>query len=122
MENSSPAKPPRKPDVSWNPVILSVVVYPGIGQFMQRRMFPALAYFCAFTLIVLVFSRITHLYMKQVLELFNLALSGETVDAQGLPPIKILLKPFAVLMLIYLANVFDIFRGRCRLIREAAQK
>jgi hypothetical protein len=122
MEPSPPVKTPRKPDTSWNPVILSVVVYPGIGQFMQRRMFPALAYFCAFTLIVLVFSRITHLYLKEVVELFNRALSGEAVDAQGLPPIKYLLKPLAVLLLIYFANVFDIFRGRSKLIKTTAQK
>lgn len=107
----------RKPDGSWNPVILSVVVYPGIGQWMQRRYPASLLFGSTFTIMAAVFVFIFLRYLREVIPLFQQALAGELLTPAELPALLTIIKPFGILMFIYLANVVDILRGRLAVLR-----
>lgn len=97
---------------SWLPVIMSIVVYPGVGQWMQKRRNIAMLYMVAFTIMALLFTWILVVYLQHVIPIVVDALEGNSVEGQKLPPLKQVLRPFAIVMFIYTANVFDAVRGR----------
>lgn len=121
-DQPTPKSGRRDPDGSWNPVIMSVVVYPGIGQWMQKRHVSGSVYAIIFTLMAILFAMVFHAYIKTVIPVIHQALLGEQVDITTLPPLKILIQPFAIVVFIYFANVVDVLRGRLQVIRYLAQK
>jgi hypothetical protein len=121
MTNESTAAN-KSGDASWTPVILSVAIYPGIGQWMQKRRNAGTFYLAAFTLISLLFSWILFLYLREVIPLLRDALQGQPLDGREFPPLRELLHPFGGLLFIYFANVIDVLRGRDHLRKAAAAR
>ena len=112
----------REPDGSWNPVIMSVVVFPGIGQWMQKRHVSGSIYATIFGLMGTLFTMVLYTYMKNLIPLFQQALRGELMEPAEIPPLKTLIQPFALVLFIYIANVVDVLRGRLQVIKYLAQK
>ena len=122
MNDPIPSKKSDLPDTSWNPVIYSVIIYPGIGQWMQKRRATGVFFGAAFTVVILVLTVVITAYVKQIIPLFEQALAGSEVTVQQLPPLKSTLQPFTFMMVVYLANVIDVLWGRRKAIRALAQK
>lgn len=108
----------KKPDASWFPVIMSITVYPGIGQWLQKRRTAGSIYLAFFTVIAALFTWTMFVYMRELIPLLREALSGTLIEPATIPPLSNILKPFAVVLFIYLGNVVDVLRGRMQLIRE----
>jgi len=121
MENISP-EDAELGNASWLPVIMSVVVYPGVGQWMQKRRVSGSVYLVMFTLMAILFTWVLVVYLKQLMPVLISALEGTTIEGQETPPLKSILHPFAVVMFIYFANVVDVLRGRIQLRRHLLQK
>lgn len=98
--------------------MLSGFVYPGMGQFAQRRWAVGLLYGGAFTILFLGFMAIC---LRTVILYYRLGLYGETPGR--LPPLGATLVLFAACIGVYLANVGDActaYRRSCR--RAALQR
>jgi len=119
IDDQPTSKSGRKdPDSSWSPVVMSVVVYPGIGQFMQKRFGWGTVYAITFTLMGIIFVKIFHTYIMEVIPVFQRALLGELSEPATIPPIKNLIQPLAALLIIYFGNVVDVLRGRIFIIKQ----
>lgn len=114
--------PKREPDGSWSPVILSAVVYPGIGQWMQKRYVSASVYGIIFGLMAVLFAVVLYQYLREAVAILHAVLDGRSDGPTSLPPLKIILQPFAIVLFIYLANVVDVLRGRLQVRAYLAQK
>jgi len=112
----------RQPDGSWTPVILSVVVYPGIGQWMQKRYVSGSVYGIIFGLMAVLFAVVFYQYLRDAVAILHAALEGRTEGPTSLPPLKIIIQPFVMVLFIYLANVVDVLRGRLQVRTFLAQK
>lgn len=92
------------------PLIVSAFVYPGAGQFMQRRWVPAVFFSASFTalLLWLLFGVIVPLF-RTLQSVLDWASTGAD---EPLAPISMLnvLIPFLAALLIYLANLADVVR------------
>lgn len=102
-------------DASWFPVLASVTLYPGIGQWMQKRRFAAVGYFTVFTIMAAIFTWIFYRYLQEVIPLIRAALLGELDDPTGIPSLETILKPFAAVLFIYAGNCVDVMIGRLKL-------
>jgi len=109
-------------DASWLPVIMSSVVYPGVGQWMQKRRVSGSVYLVMFTMMAILFTWVLIVYLKQLMPVLMDALEGTTVEGRDIPPLKSVLQPFAIVMFIYFANVVDVLRGRIQLRHILLQK
>lgn len=117
--SETPVDPqPKKPDASWLPVLMSVAVYPGIGQWMQKRQTAGSIYVAFFTIIAALFAWTLFIYLREVISVIQEALNGTADQGTALPPLGNILKPFAVVLFIYLGNVVDVLRGRFELLRN----
>ncbi len=116
---SEPAKNKRPPDNTWVPVIWSVVVFPGIGQWLQQRRNAGTFYCAVFSLLALVFTRIMYLYLSEVVPLMRDALMGEPLHDRTFPPLKNIIMPFGAVLFVYLANVVDVLKGRLQLQKKS---
>lgn len=112
----------RQPDGSWTPVILSVAVYPGIGQWLQKRYASGSVYGIIFGLMAILFAVVFYRYMCDVVPILQAALERRYDGTPPVPPLKILIQPFGIVLLIYLANVVDVLRGRLQVRAFLAQK
>lgn len=108
----------KDPDGSWNPVIMSVVVFPGIGQWMQKRHVSGSIYAIIFALMGTLFSMVLYKYVKGLIPIFQQALQGQVIESAEIPPLKIVIQPFAIVIFIYFANVVDVLRGRLQVIQH----
>lgn len=90
------------------PVLLNAVVYPGAGQFMQRRWLPAIFFTLSFTVALALF-----LYALAIILIryYRLGFSQEVVSP--LPPgsLRALGVSFAASLLLYLAALLDAYRA-----------
>lgn len=108
-------------DASWLPVIMSIVVYPGIGQWMQKRRVSGSVYLVMFTLVAILFTWVLVVYLKELLPLIQAAFEGNLKEGQTFPPLKSVLQPFAIVLFVYFANAVDVLRGRIQ-IRNALKQ
>ena len=97
---------------SWVPVIFSSVVYPGIGQFMQRRSTAGFVYAVSFGLVAVLMVLVLVTYFRELIPILQRALEGSPPEADAPPDWKDLLKPLGLVLFIYVANVVDVLRGR----------
>jgi len=121
MEHVSPQNA-KLGDASWLPVIISIAVYPGVGQWMQKRRVSGSVYLVMFTLMAILFTWVLVVYLKQLMPVMIDALQGSTVEGREIPPLKSILQPFAIVLFIYFANVVDVLRGRIQLRHILLQK
>lgn len=102
------------------PILLSALVYPGVGQFVQRRWFMALVYMGSFTALAGVVALLAFRYFKidfKDLTYFQTDwLSHRTANPYREP----LNKALIVWGAIFAANVFDTWWGFMRLRRARA--
>ena len=95
--------------------MLSGFVYPGLGQFVQRRWAAGLFYGGVFTLLFLGFMA---LCLRTIILFYRLGLYGE--DAGPLPSAAVTLVLFAACIGAYVANVGDAYLAHRRACRRAA--
>ena len=114
-------KTPKPADDSMVPVFYSIVVYPGVGQWMQHRKTFSLFYGIVFFIFACIFAWIFYKYLSQVIPIIRNALEGALPGGSAeLPPLSTILKPFTAVMIVYFANVADVIRGRSRLRKPSA--
>ena len=93
------------------PVFVSTLVYPGGGQFLQKRWIPATLFTLSFTMAFIVFA------IAAVRILTSYYRMGFEFDTYQPPEIHLgkLLLWFGVSMIIYAANVLDVTLAQLRL-------
>lgn len=101
----------RKPAGGKLPLVMSGLVYPGVGQFMQRRVLWGLVYGIAFTIFFIVLCVVT---VQQICAVINQP--EHLRDA-----IRAIGRPFALLGLIWLANLYDVWWADRRHARGSAE-
>jgi len=98
-------KPLHRP--SRAPIYLSAFVYPGAGQFMQRRrragLLFALAFSAAFLALVVTAGLVIVSYYSFALDFHEARASGPSA------PVPVLVILFAVTLAIYIGNLIDVW-------------
>jgi hypothetical protein len=99
--------PPRRKRASRGPVYLSALVYPGVGQMVQKRWGAGLTYAALFTVCFLAFLICASIV---IVHYYSIAFNFETFKADALPvgPMGVL---FFVTLFVYIANLFDTHRA-----------
>jgi hypothetical protein len=96
------------------PIMLSAFVYPGLGQFVQRRWAAGLIYLLSFTVFFVIFGRNVLVPLFQTLQaVLDFAAgegNGKMVSAS---PLGILV-PFGLSTLIFFASLMDVIRASRR--------
>lgn len=87
----------------WLPLILSATAWPGAGQFMQKRKFWGAVYASGFTLFTGIFFVLLFPVLKRLLDAW---LGGPPPDPVNW---KQVLRPLAVALGIYAANLYDVW-------------
>lgn len=105
LQNTPP--PLRPPDRL--PILYSAFVYPGAGQFLQKRPFAGWAYAVCATVFLVLFAAVLAQYFREVVAAVRAMLEGTYAPAQDEPHVRQLLMPGALLLAIHLANVFDVW-------------
>jgi uncharacterized protein with PQ loop repeat len=105
------AKLGESSDATWGPVFFSTVIYPGTGQWMQKRHVAGMLYFCVFTIVAAIFSWLLYKYLKEIIPLFRDALVGNAMEGKSLPPLSNIVQPFILVLLVYFVNVIDVLYG-----------
>jgi hypothetical protein len=93
------------------PILLSALVYPGIGQFVQRRWLWGLAYMGSFTAISGVTALIAFRYFKIEFKDLTYFQTDWVTHRADNPYTHTLLKALALCIAIFVANIFDAWMG-----------
>lgn len=101
---AGPSAPRRQP---FTPMLLSALVCPGAGQFMQRRWAPAVFFMTAFTASFVWFTVRVLATLKAYYE-FAFNFSGASGESPGLVGIAM---PFGLCLLLYVAGLIDTALG-----------
>lgn len=97
------------------PIFLSALVYPGSGQFLQRRWLAGLFYSVVFTIFFcLLLSAVLKPLMGTLDAAFSWAARQENRPFQTISVPRVIVL-FAGLVLLYVANVTDVIRAARRL-------
>jgi hypothetical protein len=108
MNGDSPsAPPPLAGPPSRTPVLYSAFIFPGMGQYMQRRRGMALLYGLSAGVATLLFLVVFTRYFYTITQGLADKLLGQYVPDPDAPPLRSLLMPGVYLLAIYLANVYD---------------
>ncbi len=108
-------QPPPLPQRNrTNPILLSALVYPGLGQYHTGRRTIGLLYAAGFTLALAIFLVFFVRYFQDVLHLVESWWSGDYQPEEGTPSARQLLMPGIYLLVVYLANVYDVAWHRCK--------
>jgi len=96
------------------PLLLSAFVYPGAGQFLQKRWIPATCYMTAFTIFmcILLFN-----VMKPMFQNMTTAMSwAATGSNENFTKISIpgIVGPFVLAMITYITNIWDTAKADLR--------
>lgn len=113
---NEPAK--KQGDASWVPVFWSVAVFPGTGQWMQRRRNAGTFYAGVFLFLAVMLAWVLIVYLKQAIPVIRDALAGVPLEGRELPPLRAILMPFFAVMFVYVANAVDVLRGRLQLKKD----
>jgi hypothetical protein len=97
------------------PIMLSGLVFPGVGQCSQRRWVAGVLYGTAFTLL---FGLFLFTCLRTLVAFYRLGFSAET-SAHPPSPLPVVLL-FLATMLVYLLNLFDTYRAQRRINRAKA--
>lgn len=118
MDGSFNATRPRAPArTARQAVLLSALVYPGVGQAVQGRWLAALAYGFCFTAALVWFLWLAGLIIVAV---YQFALNFNTQPAPSVHW-RPMAAAFVSSMLLYVANVFDAWRASRRIFSPANQ-
>ena len=97
------------------PIMLSALIFPGVGQCSQRRWVAGVLYGTAFALL---FGLFLFTCLRTVVAFYRLGFSGATSahPPSSLPVVLL----FLATMLVYLLNLFDTYRAQRRIDRAKA--
>ena len=104
-------KPPSKKKPSRIPILLSTFICPGAGQLLQRRWRTGVVFMLGF---FTAFAWVMTLALQNIIGYYRLAFEFDTYEPE---PVGILnlLPAFGIALLIYLANVIDVFIAQNRI-------
>jgi uncharacterized metal-binding protein len=96
------------------PIFLSALVYPGAGQFLQRRWLVGLFYSVTFTILfVLLLSAVLKPLMGTLDAAFRWAAQQENRPFQTISAVRVIVL-FVGLIMVYVANLTDVVRASRR--------
>ena len=95
-------------------MVLSALVCPGAGQFVQRRWFAGLLFMLAFAASFIVFAVVA---VELIASYYRMAFEFETYEPPEIRPGRLLF-PFAVAIGIYVVNLVDVALARFRTCRK----
>jgi hypothetical protein len=100
-----------KENSSRLPVLVSALVYPGLGQFMQSRILPGIVYTALSTLFTVLVCYFTVQYVRPAIEAWLGISDGTTASPPSLRPLQL---SAGALLVVYLANVYDVWLAHRR--------
>ena len=98
---------PALPPPSKTPILCSAFIFPGIGQYLQRRMLHALLYGITGAIATIIFLIVFTRYFYTITQGLADKFLGVYVPDPDAPPLRSLLMPGVYMVAIYLANVYD---------------
>ncbi len=96
-------------------ILLSSLIFPGLGQLAQKRWLAAIITAGTF---MLVFSLFVFRSCEAILEFYRLGLEG--LSPENVPSIWGIVGLFVLCIVIYLANVYDVFLAHRRIATRMA--
>lgn len=106
--NAPPERPESKPPLT--PILYSAVIFPGIGQFQQRRKGAGLLYVSAATVACILFVAMLAMHGPPALRAtWDMWTSGSVDPSRMLDELKPITQSICFLFAVYLANVYDVW-------------
>jgi hypothetical protein len=99
------------------PVLLSAMVCPGAGQFVQKRWGAGITYLLCF---LAAFIYVMLAAGKIIISYYRLGFEFDTYKPEPVSMLNLLL-PFGLAVLIYLANIMDVFIAQQRIHSKQAR-
>ena len=100
--------PPLPLRIDRKPILFSALLYPGAGQYMVGRKVAAVAYAACFTVALAVFLAFFFRYFSEVWEMLKTWWSSPDLAVDATPSARHLLQPGLYLLVVYLANLYDV--------------
>lgn len=113
--NSLPEHPTEKP--SRSPILYSALIFPGIGQFQQKRPIVGTVYAAISLFAAILFVAMLASHGVAALKDVWLAWTEQADPGEALDELKPLYQALAFLIAVYVANVYDVWYAWFRLNR-----
>lgn len=104
--NTTP--PPLPIRVDKKPILYSALVYPGVGQYVAGRPLIGLAFAAGFTVALAIFVAFFTRFFSEAVQVLKSTWAGTYVPEDDLPSRRALVMPLVYVLLVYLANVYDV--------------
>lgn len=100
--------PPIPVRIDRKPIIYSALVYPGTGQYMAGRPLIGLAFAAGFTIAFGIFLVFFIRYFHEVITFVRTWWAGTYQETEGTPSPRQMLMPLVYVLVVYVANVYDV--------------
>jgi hypothetical protein len=104
--NASP--PPLPVRVDRKPILYSALIYPGVGQYMTGRKTVGVICAACFTLALVIFLAVFIRFFNEAVHVLKATWEGTYVAQEDMPSRRALFMPLVYVLLVYLANVYDV--------------
>lgn len=105
---SATPPPPLPLRVDRKPILYSALIYPGVGQYMTGRKTVGVICAVCFTIALAVFMTVFIRFFNEAVHVLKATWEGTYVPEEDMPSRRALLMPMVYVLLVYLANVYDV--------------
>lgn len=100
--------PPLPLRVDRKPIFYSALIYPGVGQYMTGRKTVGVICAVCFTLALVVFLAVFIRFFNEAAHVLKATWQGTYIPEEDMPSRRALFMPLVYVLLVYLANVYDV--------------
>lgn len=100
--------PPLPQRVDKKPILYSALIYPGVGQYVTGRPLVGIAYAAAFTIALVIFLVFFTRFFNEAVHIIKSTWAGTYVPVDDMPSRRQVMMPMLYLLLVYVANVYDV--------------
>lgn len=100
--------PPLPARVDRKPILYSALIYPGVGQYMTGRKTVGVICAACFTIALAIFLTFFIRFFNEAVHVLKATWDGTYNPEEGMPGRRALLMPLAYVVLVYLANLYDV--------------
>jgi MFS family permease len=104
--NTTP--PPLPARVDRTPILYSALIYPGVGQYMMGRKTVGVICATCFTIALAIFVAFFIRFFSEAVHVVKATWAGTYLPEEGMPSRRALFMPLVYVLLVYLANVYDV--------------
>ena len=102
------APPPLPMRVDRLPILYSALIYPGVGQYMTGRKTVGVICAICFTIALAIFLTFFIRFFNEAVHVLKATWDGTYRPEEGMPERRALLMPLVYVVLVYLANLYDV--------------